>query len=95
MAGSSASTLAEVSSGLAEGVGNTPMNVPGWPLKFTIISVLSAASSIRAASRSLIVRRRVVWITSIPVSSSLRRFSDSSSCDCITEICVSAELNRS
>ncbi len=39
-------------SGLAAGVGNTPMKVPGWPLKVTISSGSSDASSIRATSRS-------------------------------------------
>ena len=50
ISGNSASTAADMSRGLAPGVGKTPMKVPGSPLKFTIVSVDSAASSTRATS---------------------------------------------
>ena len=52
IAGSSATTAAAVSSGLAAGVGKTPMKVPDAPLKVTIASGSSEASSTRATSRS-------------------------------------------
>ncbi len=52
IAGSSSSTAEAVSSGLADGVGKTPTKVPGWPLKVTTMSLLSAASSTSATSRS-------------------------------------------
>ena len=51
IAGSSSTTAAAVLSGLAAGVGKTPMKVPGWPLKVTISSGSSEASSIFATSR--------------------------------------------
>ncbi len=50
--GSSSTTAAAVSSGFAAGVGKMPMKMPGCPLKLTIVSSLSAASSTRATSRS-------------------------------------------
>ena len=52
IAGSSSTTAAAVSSGFAAGVGKTPMKVPGRPLKVTISSCSSEASSTRATSRS-------------------------------------------
>ena len=52
IAGSSAVTAAATSSGFAAGVGKTPMKVPGRPLKVTISSCSSEASSTRATSRS-------------------------------------------
>ena len=52
IAGSSATTASAVSSGLAAGVGKTPMKVPDSPLKVTISSCSSEASSTRATSRS-------------------------------------------
>ncbi len=51
IAGSSAITASAVSSGFAAGVGKTPMKVPGWPLKVTMASWSSEASSIVATSR--------------------------------------------
>ena len=51
MPGSSATTAAAVSSGLAAGVGMTPMKVPGSPLKVTTSSRSAPASSTSATSR--------------------------------------------
>ena len=52
IAGSSAMTASATSSGFAAGVGKMPMKVPRRPSKVTISSMFSAASSIRATSRS-------------------------------------------
>ena len=49
--GSSAITASAVSSGLAAGVGKTPMKVPASPLNVTISCCSSEASSTRATSR--------------------------------------------
>ena len=50
--GSSLVTAAAVVSGLAAGVGKMARKMPGLPLKWTLVSVLSAASSTLATSRS-------------------------------------------